>query len=150
MMNSDELFEQWKQYRNETDVPASFADGVVDRLNNQLSGQLSGRQRRREKLMLVAASVMAGAVCLFRMACVVGLFFLPNRGGFFMNDSYNNSLNKPQSHGLLPYCPWFRRAWGTSILAISCVASHYSAVRCCRAVHCRPWRLCRHPQRFSF
>lgn len=65
-MKSDDAFESWKRHRARADVPPGFAARVAARL--------TPRRRSPGAWLRLAACVVAGAACLLRMACVLGLF----------------------------------------------------------------------------
>ena len=65
-MSSDDLFESWKRHRARAAVPPDFAAGVLARL--------PARKRWGRAWLRVAACVLAGVACLFRVASVLGLF----------------------------------------------------------------------------
>jgi hypothetical protein len=65
-MSSDDVFESWKRQRARADVPPEFAAGVL--------GRLPARPPRAGIWLRVAACILAGAACLFRVAAVLGLF----------------------------------------------------------------------------
>lgn len=65
-MNADDLFESWKRHRVRVEVPPDFAEGVMARLGS--------RRRWPGACLRVAACLLAGAACLFRVASVLGLF----------------------------------------------------------------------------
>ena len=68
-MSSEDVFESWKRHRARADVPPEFAAHVLSRLP---SPRLWGGTWFR-----VAACILAGIACLFRVASVLG-FFLPS------------------------------------------------------------------------
>jgi hypothetical protein len=65
-MSPDDVFESWKRRRARTDIPPGFAAEVL--------GRLPARPPRAGTWLRVAACILAGAACLFRVAAVLGLF----------------------------------------------------------------------------
>ena len=74
---NDELYNLWIQ-RADAEPPADFADRVMDAVRRE---PLPSSQGIRDRLLSspavrVAACVLAGLACLYRMAAVVAVFFV--------------------------------------------------------------------------
>jgi hypothetical protein len=63
---SDDVFESWKRQRAQADVPSDFAAGVMS--------HLPAPRQWASTLLRVAACLLAGLACLFRIVSVLGLF----------------------------------------------------------------------------
>ena len=75
---NDELYDLWIQRAN-AEAPADFADRVMDAVRRE---PLSSSKDIRVRLLSsrpvrVAACVLACLACLYRMAAVVAVFFVP-------------------------------------------------------------------------
>ena len=73
-MNDDELLQLWK-LRADADVPAEFADRVMDAVRRAppRSTRVSLRFMS-SPVVRVAACVLACLACLYRMAAVIAVF----------------------------------------------------------------------------
>ena len=74
---NDELYDLWIKRAN-ANAPADFADRVMDAVHRE---PLPSSKGVRVRLLLspavrVAACVLAGLACLYRMAAVVAVFFV--------------------------------------------------------------------------
>ena len=74
---NDELFNQWIQ-RADAETPADFADRVMDAVRREPLPSSKGVRVRllSSPAVRVAACVLAGLACLYRMAAVVAVFFV--------------------------------------------------------------------------
>ena len=74
---NDELFDQWVQRAN-AEAPADFADHVMDAVRREPLPSSKGVRVRllSSPAVRVAACVLAGLACLYRMAAVVAVFFV--------------------------------------------------------------------------
>ena len=74
---NDELYDLWIQRAN-AEVPADFADRVMDAVRREpLPSSKSVPVRLLSSpAVRVAACVLAGVACLYRMAAVVAVFFV--------------------------------------------------------------------------
>ena len=74
---NDELYNLWIQ-RADAEVPADFADRVMDAVRREpLPSSKGGRARLLSSpAVRVAACIVAGLACLYRMAAVVAVFFV--------------------------------------------------------------------------
>jgi len=74
---NDELFDQWVQRAN-AEAPADFADRVMDAVRREPLPSSKGVRVRllSSPAVRVAACVLAGLACLYRMAAVVAVFFV--------------------------------------------------------------------------
>ena len=70
MMSFDEIYEAWKREHHREEAPPGLADAVMARLPE------AGPRRMAwlGSVSRVAACLLAGAVCVFRAAHVLGLF----------------------------------------------------------------------------
>ena len=74
---NDELYDLWIQQAS-AEAPADFADRVMDAVRREpLPSSKSVRVRLLSSpTVRVAACVLAGLACLYRMAAVVAVFFV--------------------------------------------------------------------------
>ena len=74
---NDELYDLWIQRAN-TEAPADFADRVMDAVHREPLPSSKGVRVRllSSPAVRVAACVLAGLACLYRMAAVVAVFFI--------------------------------------------------------------------------
>ena len=74
---SDELYNLWIQ-RADAEAPADFADRVMDAVHREPLPSSKGVRVRllSAPAVRVAACVLAGVACLYRMAAVVAVFFI--------------------------------------------------------------------------
>ena len=74
---NDELFNRWMQ-RPDAEPPADFADRVMDAVRREPLSSSKGVRVRllSSPAVRVAACVLAGLACLYRMAAVVAVFFV--------------------------------------------------------------------------
>lgn len=74
---NDELFNTWR-HRAEADAPADFADRVMDAVRREPPPAKSVLVLLLSSPALrVAACILACLACLYRMAAVVAVFFVP-------------------------------------------------------------------------
>jgi hypothetical protein len=74
---NDEIYNLWIQ-RADAEVPADFADRVMDAVRREPLPSSKGIRHRllSSPAVRVAACVLAGLACLYRMAAVVAVFFV--------------------------------------------------------------------------
>ena len=74
---NDELYDLWIQRAN-AEAPADFADRVMDAVCREPLPSSKGVRVRllSSPAVRVAACVLAGLACLYRMAAVVAVFFV--------------------------------------------------------------------------
>ena len=74
---NDELYNLWIQ-RADAEAPADFADRVMDAVHREPLTSSKGVRVRllSSPAVRVAACVLAGLACLYRMAAVVAVFFV--------------------------------------------------------------------------
>jgi hypothetical protein len=74
---NDELYDLWIQRAN-AEAPADFADRVMDAVRREPPLSSTGVRGRllSSPAVRVAACVLAGVACLYRMAAVVAVFFV--------------------------------------------------------------------------
>jgi len=74
---NDELYNLWIQ-RADAEAPADFADRVMDAVRREPLPSSKGVlvQLLTLPAVRVAACVLAGLACLYRMAAVVAVFFV--------------------------------------------------------------------------
>ena len=74
---NDELYNLWMQRAN-AEAPADFADRVMDAVRREPLPSSKGVRVRllSSPAVRVAACVLAGLACLYRMAAVVAVFFI--------------------------------------------------------------------------
>ena len=74
---NDELYKLWIQ-RADAEAPADFADRVMDAVHREPLPSSKGIRVRllSSPAVRVAACVLAGLACLYRMAAVVAVFFI--------------------------------------------------------------------------
>ncbi len=74
---NDELFDRWTQ-RPDAEVPAGFANRVMDAVRREPLPSSKGVLvlLQSSPAMRVAACILACLACLYRMAAVVGVFFV--------------------------------------------------------------------------
>ena len=74
---NDELYNLWIQRAN-AEAPADFADRVMDAVHREPLPSSKGVRVRllSSPAVRVAACVLAGLACLYRMAAVVAVFFV--------------------------------------------------------------------------
>ena len=74
---NDELYNLWIQ-RADAEVPTDFADRVMDAVRREALPSSKGVRLRllSSPAVRVAACVLAGLACLYRMAAVVAVFFV--------------------------------------------------------------------------
>jgi hypothetical protein len=72
---NDELYNLWKQ-RAAAEAPAHFADRVMDAVRREPPPSSKGVLIRLQSspAVRVAACILAGITCLYRMASVVAVF----------------------------------------------------------------------------
>jgi hypothetical protein len=75
---NDELYNLWIQRANAA-APADFADRVMDAVRREPRPSAQGvlALLRSSPTVRVAACVLACLACLYRMAAVVAVFFVP-------------------------------------------------------------------------
>jgi hypothetical protein len=74
---NDELYNQWLQ-RADSEPPAGFADRVMEAVRREplpSSNGVLGLMLLSSPAVRVAACVLAGLACVYRMAAVVAVFF---------------------------------------------------------------------------
>jgi hypothetical protein len=73
---NDELYDLWRR-RAEAGAPADFADRVMDAVHREPPSPAKGVRilLLSSPAVRVAACVLAGLACLFRVAAVVAVFF---------------------------------------------------------------------------
>ena len=74
---NDKLYDSWIQRAN-AEAPADFADRVMDAVRREPLPSSKGVLVRllSSPAVRVAACVLAGLACLYRMAAVVAVFFV--------------------------------------------------------------------------
>jgi len=74
---NDKLYNLWMQRAN-AEAPADFADRVMDAVRREPLPSSKGVRGRllSSPAVRVAACVLAGLACLYRMAAVVAVFFV--------------------------------------------------------------------------
>ena len=74
---NDELYNQWIK-RADAEVPANFTDRVMEAVRREPLPSSKGVMVRllSSPAVRVAACVLAGLACLYRMAAVVAVFFV--------------------------------------------------------------------------
>ena len=74
---NDELYDLWIQRAN-AEVPPDFTDRVMDAVRREPLPSSKGCRDRllSSPAVRVAACVLAGLACLYRMAAVVAIFFV--------------------------------------------------------------------------
>jgi hypothetical protein len=74
---NDELYNLWMQ-RADAEAPADFADRVMDAVRREPQPFSMGILvlLQSSPAMRVAACIVAGLTCLYRMAAVVAVFFV--------------------------------------------------------------------------
>ena len=74
---NDEIYNLWMQRAN-AEAPADFADRVMDAVRREPLPSSKGVRGRllSSPAVRVAACVLAGLACLYRMAAVVAVFFV--------------------------------------------------------------------------
>ena len=74
---NDELYNLWMQRAN-AEAPADFADRVMDAVRREPLPPSKGVRVRMlsSRPVRVAACVLAGLACLYRMAAVIAVFFV--------------------------------------------------------------------------
>jgi anti-sigma factor RsiW len=74
---NDELYNLWMQ-RADAEAPADFADRVMDAVRREPLPSSKGVRvlLLSSPAVRVAACVLAGVACLYRMAAVVAVFFV--------------------------------------------------------------------------
>ena len=74
---NDELYNLWMERAN-AEAPADFADRVMDAVRREPLPSSKGVRGRllSSPAVRVAACVLAGLACLYRMAAVVAVFFI--------------------------------------------------------------------------
>ena len=74
---NDELYNLWME-RAHAEAPADFADRVMDAVRREPLPSSKGVRVRllSSPAVRVAACVLAGLACLYRMAAVVAVFFV--------------------------------------------------------------------------
>ena len=75
---NDDLYRLWLR-RAEAEAPADFADRVMDAVRREPPPPAQGAPvlLLSSPAVRVAAGVLAGLACLYRMAAVVAVFFAP-------------------------------------------------------------------------
>ena len=73
---NDELYDLWIQRAN-AEASADFADRVMDAVRREPLPSSKGVGLLSSPAVRVAACVLAGLACLYRMAAVVAVFFIP-------------------------------------------------------------------------
>ena len=81
-MGPDDCYETWKQRRADSNVPGSFADGVMARIRERQPEKTASVAVLRALVSLrpvrVSLCALALLVCAFRMLSVVALFLFPS------------------------------------------------------------------------
>lgn len=74
---NDERYEQWLQRRASAEPPADFTERVMDAVRREpLPSSPRERLLLSSPAVRVAACVLAGLACLYRIAAVVAVFFV--------------------------------------------------------------------------